>query len=457
MQDLSNLIIGNDFKVTLPDGRQLPYVYFDNGASTPALKSVQRKLEQFIPYYSSIHRGSGFKSRLSTHIFEEARDIMRKFVGAPDSAIVAFTRNATESINMLAHYARVLPGNQVIISEAEHHANDLPWRDIAEVVRIPVDNCGVLDLGFLERKLAQGAGDVKIVSLTGASNISGTVSPYREVAELVHRYDTLIHLDAAQLAPHKPIDMTSAGIDFVSLSGHKMYAPYGSGILVGPYDFFTTCSPLLEGGGCVEVVTTDTVMWAPPPERLEAGTPNVPGAVAIAQAARSLQAIGFPILEENEEELTQYLLQELEQIPDVRIIGHNAGWEPASRLGVISLIVGDLPHELVGAVLEFEHGIATRGGCFCAHPYIIKVMEVDDKTVAEFTRRMLDGDHTHRPGLVRFSLGLYNTLEEAKRAVAAIRQISRREFVLDYELHRDSGEYLPRGFDYNLKQYFSFD
>ena len=457
MKDLSNLIVGNDFEVTLPDGRQLPYVYLDNGASTPALKSVQQKLEEFMPYYASIHRGSGFKSRLSTHIFEEARDIMRQFLGAPDDSMLAFTRNATESINMLAHYAAELPGDKVIISEAEHHANDLPWRDIAEVLRVPVDNDGIMDLEFLDRTLAQNEGRIKMVSLTGASNITGAVPPCKLIGEIAHRHNTLIHIDAAQLAPHKPIDMVASGIDFISISGHKMYAPYGSGVLVGPHDFFTTRSPLIEGGGCVEVVTTDTVMWAPPPERLEAGTPNVPGAVAIAQAARSLQQIGFPTLEENEEELTQYILRELEQIPEVRVIGHRAGREVSNRLGVISMMVGDLPHELVNAALEFEHGIGTRGGCFCAHPYIIKVMDVDEATVEEFTARIMKGDLTHRPGLVRFSLGLYNTMEEAERAVTAIRQISRRELALDYEMHKDTGEYLPRGFEYNLEQYFRFE
>ncbi len=457
MQDLSSIVVGNGSTVTLPDGRRVPYVYLDNGASTPALKSVQAKLEEFIPHYASIHRGSGFKSRLATHIFEEAREIIRGFLGAPDNAIVAFTRNATESINMLAHYAQELPGDKVVITEAEHHANDLPWRDIAEVVRIPVDSYGTFDLDFLERLLAQEGAAVKLVSVTGASNITGTVPDYDHIAEIVHGYDTLLHLDAAQLAPHKAIDMSASGIDFISISGHKMYAPYGSGVLVGPHDFFTTRAPLIEGGGCVEVVTTDRVMWAPPPERLEAGTPNVIGAIALAQAAKTLLEIGFDTLETSEEALTQLFLSELEQIPEVRIFGQPAGWDPPNRLGVISLMIEDLPHELVNAVLEFEHGIGTRGGCFCAHPYIIKVMDVNERTVAAFTQRILDGDLTHRPGLVRFSLGLYNTVGEIERAVAAVQALSRREINLKYDLHHDTGEYLPKGFDYNLAQYFHFD
>ncbi len=456
MTNHNDLVVGNDLQITLPDGRKVRSIYFDNGASTPPLKSVLDKVLEFLPYYSSIHRGSGFKARLASEIFEESRRIMHNFVHAPSDSMVAFSRNTTEAINLLAHYVRELPGEEILIAHSEHHANDLPWRQIGRVVRIPVNNNGDLDLDYLADYVRKNRNKIKFASFVGASNVTGTVTPIRETAQILHEQDILFHVDAAQLAPHKTIDMSNQEMDFLSISGHKMYAPFGSGILAGPKEFFSRKAPMIGGGGCIDFVTDDEVIWTEPPERLEAGTPNVIGSVAIAAAAVELQRLSFPVLEKAEEELTQYLLQEMERVPGLTIIGHGSGWEPSRRLGVISFALMDIPFELVTAVLEYEYGISTRGGCFCAHPFIIKVLGMDDAAIEAQKARIAAGDHTHRPGLTRISLGLFNTREEAKVLVDALHHIARRDLRFQYRLNPATGAYYPPETEFRAQDFFRF-
>ena len=259
-----------------------PEVNLDYAASAPALEAVWEAVAAFAPRSSSVHRGAGPNSRAATEAFEAARGDVARFVGARRPDDVVFVRNTTEAINVLA--AALPQGTRVLSSPVEHHANMLPWRRhdlrMLPFTRSPA---GVLDAA--ERALR--AERIDLVAVTGASNVTGEVWPLAELATLAHRYGAKLFVDAAQLAPHRPIDMVRTGIDMLAFSGHKLYAPFGAGALVGRIG---AGEPLLHGGGAIRLVTLDDVVWADAPDRYEAGSPNVIGVVALAAACRALLA-----------------------------------------------------------------------------------------------------------------------------------------------------------------------
>jgi cysteine desulfurase/selenocysteine lyase len=308
-----------------------------------------------------------------------------------------------------------------------------------------------LDLDDLQRKLEQLAGRAKLVAVTGASNVTGFVPPIYDIAELAHRHGAAILVDCAQLAPHRRVDVgpvdSPRHLDFVTLSAHKMYAPFGTGALIGSKEFFAHGAPTYRGGGTIEIVTLDEVYWADPPERDEAGSPNVVGAVALAASIRILSQVGMDAITAHETELTRHALRSLDGLPRVRVYGSNHCDDLDHRLGVISFEVEGVPHAKVAAILGFEGGIGVRNGCFCAHPYILRLLGVDGETYEAFRQRVLNHDRSHLPGLVRASFGCYNTVEEIDYLVEMLQRIVRADYKGDYVLHKTTGEYLPRNYD----------
>ncbi|MBW7959367.1 MAG: aminotransferase class V-fold PLP-dependent enzyme, partial [Candidatus Promineofilum sp.] len=299
-------ILGLDREIPLLDGRRVTYVNLDNAASTPPLLDVVRAIEEFMPYYSSVHRGTGFKSRLSTVAYDQAHEIIGRFVGADlDTNTVIFGKNTTEAINKLAYRFPLRPDSVVITTQLEHHSNDLPWRPHAHVVHVRALPDGRMDEADFDRLLKEYAGRVALVAVTGASNVSGYLQPIHRMARKAHAAGARILVDAAQLAPHRRVDMRPDDdpehLDFVTLSAHKMYAPYGTGALIGPKEIFLNDAPEYRGGGTVDIVTLDEVYWAGVPDREEAGSPNVVGAVAMAVAARVLMEVGMDEVAAHEE------------------------------------------------------------------------------------------------------------------------------------------------------------
>src|SRR5260370_1283990 len=266
-------------------------------ASTPTLKGVRDLGNGFSDVYSSVHRGTGYKSRLSTEAYEQARELVSQFLGVDEKQqVVIFVKGTTDALNRIAAEQARLDGRQVLVTEMEHHADLLPWRHRSGHVMVGLSDDGEIDLDAIEHELEKGAGKIGLVALCGASNVTGFVSPIHEVAELAHRHGARISVDAAQLAPHHRIDVRPASepghLDFISLSGHKMYAPYGAGALVAPRDFFAG-APEVMGDGAISIVTWDDTVWADLPDREEAGSPNVIGAVAMRAAIQTLLHLGF--------------------------------------------------------------------------------------------------------------------------------------------------------------------
>ncbi len=453
-------IVGIDIQVPLLDGTHTRYVNFDNAASTPALRPVFDKVNEFLNWYSSVARGTGFKSQIATEAYELAHDIVACFVGANlETNTVIFGKNTTEAINKLARRFPLAPDDIVLVSLMEHHSNDLPWRQRARVYHIGVRDDGSLDEDHYDRLLEQHAGQIKLVAVSGAQNVTGFLNPIHRLAEKAHAVGAKIAVDAAQLAPHRPIDVRPDDdprhLDFVAIAGHKMYAPYGTGALIGPKAIFEQGTPDQVGGGTVRLVTRDQVRWALAPERDEAGSPNVVGAVALAQTILSLQDIGMEAIARHEAELTAYALRRMRQIPGVRIYGESDPRRAAERLGTIPFTVEEADHYKVAAVLSFEGGIGVRNGCFCAHPYMLHLLGLSGDQALLHLEEMMEGKRVGRPGMVRASFGCYNTTEEVDRFIAILSRLSAGDVRGDYERDPASGQYFPQGFEPDLDQYFS--
>ena len=449
---LREQIVGIDTQVPLLDGSWRTYVNFDNGASTPSLRSALEKVNQLMAYYASIHRGAGFKSLVSTHAYEKARQIVSEFVAAdPDEDVVIFGKNTTEATNTLAAVTPWQPGDVVLCTAMEHHSNDLPWRQYAEVVYVGIDADGQLDMDDYRAKLRQYAGRIRLVAATGASNVTGFTPPIYAMAALAHQQGVRMLADCAQLSPHRAVHKGRAGtpeyLDFITLSGHKLYAPFGTGALVGPRDYFAQRPPQMRGGGTIEIVTLDEVHWAEAPDRNEAGSPNVPGAVALAAALRTLAEVGMPAVAEHEKELTRHILTCFRELDGISIAGSADPERLDDRLGVISFNLAGFSHAQLAGILAHEAGIGVRNGCFCAHPYILRLLKVDQATYQAFRGRVLQGDRSDLPGLLRVSFGCYNTLAEIDYLVDWLKRIQRGEYRGEYTLHRRSGSYRPAGWD----------
>jgi cysteine desulfurase/selenocysteine lyase len=452
-------IVGVGAQAPLLDGSHRQYVNFDNAASTPTLRPVYDKVNEFMTWYSSVHRGTGFKSQIATEAYDLAHDLVGCFVRANlETNAVIFGKNTTEAINKLARRFPLERDDVVLVSVMEHHSNDLPWRQRARLYHIAVNDDGTLDEEDFDRLLDQHAGWVKLVAISGASNVTGCLNPIHRLAEKAHAAGARILVDAAQLAPHRAIDMRPdddpGHLDFVALSAHKMYAPYGTGALVGPTEVFAQGTPDLVGGGTVDIVTLDDVRWASPPDRDEAGSPNVAGAVAMAQAVISLEEVGMDALARHEAELTAHALRRLSAIDGVEIYGVTDPSRTAERVGVIPLNVRGVDHYKVAAVLSFEGGIAVRNGCFCAHPYILRLLKVPGEEALRHQQDIIDGTRVGLPGLVRISFGCYNTLEEVDHAADVLARIAAGEIEGEYEQDPGSGAYWPQGYEPNYEQYF---
>ena len=440
------MFVGVDEPVPILDGRLAPHVNLDNAASTPAFRSVIDTIERFLPYYSSVHRGTGYTSRLSTRVYEEAREIVGRFVGAdPELDVVVFAKNTTDAINKLARTMPIADDAVVLTTLLEHHSNDLPWRARGRTVHVGACADGSFDEEDLDRRLAQYAGRVALLAVCGASNVTGVVPPIHRLAEKVHAVGGRILVDAAQLAPHRPIDMRRhddpGHLDFVALSAHKMYAPFGSGALIGARAGFGA-TPDHRGGGTVRTVTVDDVTWADLPDRQEAGSPNVIGAVALAAAAEALTTIGWDHIAAHETEQLRYASTRLAAVAGLRLHGPAGPTALDSRVGVIPFSLEGVDHGLVAAVLGYEHAVGVRSGCFCAHPYVTHLLGLDAAAVRAWAQRVHHGDKRGAPGMVRISLGCYNDTTDIERAVEALERIAAGDIAGAYSGDR-LGEYRP--------------
>jgi selenocysteine lyase/cysteine desulfurase len=316
---------------------------------------------------------------------------------------------------------------------------------------------GSLDVDGLEALIRANAGRLCLVSVTGASNVTGRLTPIRRIARVAHEHGAMIAVDATQLIPHRSFQMGAPDdperIDFIAFSGHKMYAPFGAGLLVGPGAVLDKMEPDVVGGGTVRAVTMDSVTWAPLPDREEAGTPNVPGCLALGMAAKALGHMGMDNVAEHERDLTRRALEKLTRVDGLRLYGSQDPTLAEDRLGVIPLTTDGMSHAKLAAVLGHEWGIGVRNGCFCAQPYVRELLGISDQEMHHILDTLATGDHANIPGMVRLSFGVYNTLEEVDYAIDALRSILAHGPRATYVLDSQYKDYVPNPSVVHLDDY----
>ncbi|MDF9277333.1 aminotransferase class V-fold PLP-dependent enzyme [Arthrobacter sp. EH-1B-1] len=406
--------MGAELQAPLVDGTAVRYVNLDYAASTPALQQVNDYVQSVLPYYASVHRGAGYASQISTSLYENARRTVRNFVGGREDDAVIFTRNTTDSLNLLAG---CLPEDgEVLYLDVEHHANLLPW--------LQLPHRGLVAAGTIEETLAAveeelASGGISLLAVTGASNVTGEVLPIVRFAAAAHAHGARIVVDAAQLAPHRRLDLLRDGIDYAAFSGHKLYAPFGAGVLVGRGDWLDSGRPHLAGGGAVKTVKVDSVSWATGSARHEGGSPNVLGAAALAKATEAIAGLDEPAWLAHESELRDALVEGLSNLPGIAV--HRIFADSTDAIGVVNFSVHGYDAGLVAAYLSAEHGVGLRDGKFCAHP-LLKRLGLPS-------------------GSLRASFGLGSRQDDVDRLLTGLRSLLRDGLGTDYAV--DAGRWVP--------------
>lgn len=383
--------------------RDLPLVYLDNAASTQRPLAVLDAIDAYErSKHANVHRAVHVLSRRATEAYEDGRKSLARFLNAPSTDEVVFTRGTTEALNLVASSwgSLLADGDEIVLSELEHHSNIVPWQMVAARTGAVIRVIPVLDDGSLDQQAYRAllGPRTKVVAVNHVSNALGTLNPIAEMAEAAHAVGAVMVVDGAQAVPHEPVDVQALGADFYALSGHKMYGPTGSGALWGRKELLERMPPWQGGGDMIETVTFEESTWAEVPAKFEAGTPNISGAVGIGAAADFLAEVGLEAVAAHEAALLEQVTEGVRRIEGVRIVG-----TAARKAGVLSFVVDGLhPHD-VGTFLD-EEGIAVRTGHHCTQP-LMKRMGVD--------------------ATARASFGLYNTAEEVERFVVALDKIVR--------------------------------
>jgi selenocysteine lyase/cysteine desulfurase len=471
LEKLAHNVIGLDVHYTLATGERTRRIYLDSTASTLRLKIVQDVLDKFLPYYSNTHSLLHFGAKVSTHEYQWAHEMVLQFVRAHPEIYTAFFvgSGTTAGMNRVARTLREKrPERDVVITSImEHHSNDLPHRKhFREVIHIPAamaaHSLGCINLRRLEEALREHSNKVNYVALTGVSNVTGIINPIHEAAELAHRYGALIVVDAAQMAAHVPIQMSghknpAHDLDVLVFSGHKIYAPGSPGVVITKKDLFLGLEPQEVGGGMVEAVYinryTQTQKF---PDREEAGTPNIGGAIGLAAALYALNKIGMEFIATEEERLIEYALEKLSAVDDLIIYGETDS-TLCQRAGAIAFNLKNMDHGLTAAVLNDYFNISVRNECFCAHPY---VREMVTMSLSEEAERLSDEElaqlaELHR-GMVRASFGVYSTKRDVEALVAALKHIAANKAFYQNQFDRlPNGDYEHKTFKFDHKKIFS--
>ena len=390
--------IRNQFPALTQQVNQQPLIYLDSAATT---QKPQVVIDAISDYYSkqnaNVHRGSHSLTAKATSQFEAARDNVAQFIGAASSKEIIWTRGATEALNLIAQtYARssLKPGDEILISELEHHANIVPWQIVAEqtgakVIKVPMTRECQFDVAAFDSLLND---KTKIVALAQVTNVTGTRQPIEEVITKAHSVGAIVVVDGAQGIVHEPVNVTELNADFYVFSGHKLYAPAGIGVLYGKLELLESMPPWHGGGKMVERVSFEGTTYSALPGKFEAGTPNVAGAIALDAAIQWLSQFEQQQVEKHIHQLVDMTYQALSQLDDIKVIGY----QPNSS--VVTFIMDGVHHQDIATLLD-QQGIAVRAGHHCAHPLM---------------------DALGIKGTVRISFGIYNDIADVERLIAAI-------------------------------------
>ena len=401
-------VVRNDFPTLSIKVHDKPLVYLDNAATSHRPKQVIEAVKKFYEEYNAnVERGLHYLSQKASEMYEEAHEVVAKFIGARSWEEIVFTYNSTYALNMLAlmmGFNIIKEGDEILITLMEHHSNMLPWRLIAgkvgaKVKYVMIRNDYTLDYEDLENKISE---KTKIVAITQMSNVLGTINDIRHVARLAHKIGAIVIADGAQSVPHMPVNVRELDVDFLVFSSHKMLGPTGLGVLYGRRELLEELNPVITGGGTIKDVTLEKIIWAKLPERFEAGTPHIAGAIGLAEAIKYLEKIGMENIREHEKQLTEYALKLLsEELGD--FVKHYGPIDLNVKGGIIAFNVKNYDHHAVAAFLDTE-GIAVRSGMHCAHPL---------------------HHYLGLKGTVRASFYLYNVKEDVDALINALKKLKK--------------------------------
>ena len=396
--------IREDFPILAREVYGKPLVYLDNAATTQKpLCVLDAMRDEYLNVNANVHRGVHYLSQQATDLHEAARERVRQFINAKKIEEIVFTRGTTEAINLVASSfceSQMQPGDEVLVTEMEHHSNIVSWQLQAMkrgivVKHLPITDDGQLDLSTLNSQLSA---KTKLVSVAHVSNVLGTVNPVEEIIKMAHEHGIPVMVDGAQSAPHFKVDVQAMDCDFFAFSGHKMYGPTGIGVLYGKEEWLEKLPPYQGGGEMIDKVTWEKTTFERLPFKFEAGTPDFVATHGLAKAIDYIDSIGFDAIQQHEQELTRYCIEQLQTIPEMQIYGPTA----ESRDAVVSFNVGNIHHLDMGTLLD-RLGIAVRTGHHCAQPLM---------------------DRLGISGTVRASFALYNTKEEVDVLVAGIHRVA---------------------------------
>jgi selenocysteine lyase/cysteine desulfurase len=427
-------VAGSQLYTTLHHGKQVRVIQLNNAATTPPFQKTLEAVNSFLETYGALHRGAGPRARITCDKVEEAIAHIRTFVNCQPEHALLFTQNTSSAINMLARLLKLESDSIILTSEIEHTSNNLPWRynTNAEVVEINAFNNGALDYADLEQKVQRYGKRLKLISVSGASNQTGYIPDLRRMSDLAHSCGALFFVDAAQLAPHRHIDMLEDGIDSLAFSAHKVYAPFGIGVLVLPRHLLDTTPPD-PGGGSIDMISDRDIIWSPPAERHQTGTWNATGIVALGASCQILMETGWDNVTRHERELVNYTATMLAQVPGLKMHIPSELYEAENRIGTFPFNLPELHHSLVAAILEHEHGIEVRSGTICNHRLVRRWFNISEAEQSEREEKIKGGDRLASYGIVRASLGIHNTHEDIDALTTALTYISTKGYNLHYK------------------------
>lgn len=417
IDNIRDYVVGLNTPVELGDGTMTSMINFDNAATTPALMAVRDAINEELEMYGSIGRGFSQKSNHSTDVYNSVRDkVLEFFTADPELYTCFYVNSTTDGLNKLASALIESEDDIVLTTRIEHHANDLSWRERCRVIYAEVDEQGRVIYDDIERLLQEN--NVKIVSISAASNVTGYVNDVHRVAKMAHKYGAQIVVDGAQIVAHRKFEMMGDlndpddDIDYIAFSAHKMYSPYGGGAVVGLTETLNQHMPEFYGGGTITVVGDYWQNYKTAPAAYEAGSPNYPGVVGLGKAIDILSTIGMDNIEAHEKILNRKLIDGLKTLPNVIIYGDTE--DISDRVGVITFNFSDINTYYISEKLSQLGGVATRRGAFCAHPYVWRLMGISDEKAKSF----VNCTDVNTAGMVRVSFGIYNNEEEVDKFLA---------------------------------------
>ena len=465
--------IGLDTEYTLADGTTSKRIYLDTTASSLMMGVANRASNQFLKHYANTHSLLHFSAKISTKTYSWIHRRILEFVNADPDEFTCFFMGSgvTAGMNRMAKTLKRLrpERDMVLVSIMEHHSNDLPHRKHGgKVIHVPVNtqksNLGSMNLEIFEKYLEQFKDRINYVSITGLSNVTGIINPINQIAKLAHKYGVYVVVDAAQMAAHVPIYMSNANdpsseIDVLLFSGHKTYAPGSPGVIIARKSFLSAIEPEEVGGGMVDKVFPDNYFVSKVfPDREEAGTPNILGAITLGSAIHVLDSIGMENILEEDLQLTQYTMNEMSAYKDIYIYG-DTNVKDCPRAGTISFNILNMDHGLVAAILNDYFNIAVRNECFCAHPYVEKMLHMTHKeeiSNLECQDNRLAWTVEPWMGMVRASFGIYNSKNDVDKLISALSKIiDNKEYYSNQYAINNNGDYDHIKFKFSSKDFFS--